>query len=65
MKTITNILIFVFGKNQKTRFRRIIFTLLAAAFFFIMAFNVSCGFDSSGKFYFDWSNIDTTLEIKK
>lgn len=62
---IKDIMIFIFGKEQKTRFKRIIVTLAVAAFIFVMSVNVSCGFDSSGKFYFSWSNIETKIEIKK
>lgn len=62
---IKDILVFIFGSNAKVRFKRIVIFISIAAFFFVAAVNVSCGFDSSGKFYFNWSNIDTTVEIKK
>lgn len=62
---IKDIMIFIFGKEQKTRFKRIVLTVSVIAFIFVMSVNVSCGFDSSGKFYFSWSNIETKIEIKK
>ena len=62
---IKDIIIFIFGREQKTRFKRLVLTVAVAAFIFVMSVNVSCGFDSSGKFYFSWTNIETKIELKK
>lgn len=65
IKTIKEFTIFIFGNNAKKRFKRIILTVAIIAFIFVSSFNISCGFDSQGNFYFSWDNIDTSVEIKK
>lgn len=55
VKQTIEILNYIFGTNPKTRFKRILITLIVI-FIFIMGFlNLSCGISKTNGFYLMWS----------
>jgi hypothetical protein len=63
---ILDIFNFIFGKNQHDRFHRIIIFLLVIILGVILTLNVTCGIDSTGKFYFSWKPAATIdIDVKK
>jgi hypothetical protein len=54
MKRIKEMLIFIFGKQRKVRYIRMVVVLILIIFGAILIQNVACGF-KNGSFYFEWT----------
>lgn len=52
---ITTILIFIFGKNQKQRFKRVIIFMLISAVIIILTLNVSFEWSKKAGWSFKWA----------
>ena len=61
---IIQILNYIFGNNQKQRFKRIIITLIVIMVFVMGFLNVSCGVDKRGDWYIKWQP-GAKVEINK
>jgi hypothetical protein len=53
MKKIKNLLIFLFGKQIKKRYLRLILLVILLAIIFILIQNLSCGYKNK-RFWFEW-----------
>jgi len=63
MRKIIQIAEFIFGKNAKTRYKRIIILLIVIVCSIILIQNISFGIGPDG-FYFNWGPA-AKIEIKK
>jgi uncharacterized membrane-anchored protein len=64
MVKVLDVLNYIFGANPKTRFRRILLTLIIV-FAFVMGFlNLSCGIDKGGNWYIKWTP-GAKIEVSK
>jgi hypothetical protein len=62
LDSIKQLLVFIFGNNQKTRFRRIILVIIIIC----LTQCLTCGFDNQGTFNINWSPfIKINLNLKK
>lgn len=52
--TVKEYLIFIFGKQRKTRYFRMLLLIIIILTAFMLIQNVSCGFDKENSFYFKW-----------
>ena len=48
------IMIFIFGKNQKIRFKRILLFLVLIAIIIMATLNITCVYDKKTGIYFRW-----------
>jgi hypothetical protein len=61
---IKNLLDYIFGTNQKQRFKRLILTIILIVLAINLILNITCGASSDGKIYFQWKPA-ATIEVKK
>jgi hypothetical protein len=54
MEKVKIILNYVFGTNQKIRFKRILLTLVIILLASMAFLNISCGVDKVGNWYIKW-----------